>query len=207
MTAPSLPYKDITAVILAGGRARRMHGADKGLVELLGRPLIDYIITGLRPQVDRILISANRNLARYREFGCPVIEDSMQDYCGPLAGMAAAMQAAGTPLLLTLPCDTPFVPARLAETLYEAMPEADAGISVAHDGKRLQQLHALLRCSLLPDLQDYLGSGGRKVETWFAMQRLAVADFSPVADSFHNLNTPRDIAAIEARLATVPGFV
>jgi molybdopterin-guanine dinucleotide biosynthesis protein A len=89
MTAAPLPREDITAVILAGGRARRMQGADKGLLELLGRPLLDYIITGLRPQVDRILINANRNLTRYRESGYPVIKDSMNDYCGPLAGMAS----------------------------------------------------------------------------------------------------------------------
>jgi molybdenum cofactor guanylyltransferase len=201
MTAATLPREDITAVILAGGRARRMHGEDKGLVELLGRPMLDYIIAGLRPQVDRILVSANRNLTRYREFGYPVIEDIMKDYCGPLAGIASAMQAAGTPLLLTVPCDSPFLPAQLAATLYSAMTEAGAGISAAHDGKRLQQLYALLRCDLLPDLLDYLHNDGRKVHTWYARQRMVVADFSTVPDAFLNLNTPRDMQAIEARLA------
>ena len=201
MKAHPLPRKDITAVILAGGKARRMHGVDKGLVELLGKPLVEYIIAGLRPRVDRILISANRNLARYREFGYPVIKDSMGDYCGPLAGMASAMQAADTPLLLAVPCDSPLLPAQLPETLYRAMTEADADISVAHDGKRLQQVYALLRCALLPDLQDYLGNGGRRVDSWYAQHRIAVADFSPLADSFLNLNTPRDIQAIETRLA------
>ena len=201
MSPAPLPREDITAVILAGGRARRMHGEDKGLVELHGRPLLDYIIEGLRPQVDRILVNANRNLARYREFGYPVIEDSMKDYCGPLAGVASAMQAAGTPLLLTVPCDSPFIPARLLETLYRTMTQAGAGISVAHDGERLQQLYALLHCALLPDLQDYLDNGGRKVETWYALQRMAVADFSAVPEAFLNLNTPLDMQAIEARLA------
>ena len=201
MTPAPLPRKDITAVILAGGRARRMHGEDKGLVELLGRPLLDYSIAGLRPQVEHILVNANRNLARYREFGYPVIEDSMGDYCGPLAGMASAMQVAGTPLLLTVPCDSPFVPAQLAERLHSAMMEADADISVAHDGKRLQQMYALLRCALLPDLQLYLDNGGRKVDAWYAQQRMALADFSTAPDAFLNLNTPRDMQAIEARLA------
>jgi molybdenum cofactor guanylyltransferase len=201
MTSATLPRKDITAVILAGGRARRMHGEDKGLVELLGRPLLDYSIAGLRPQVEHILVNANRNLARYREFGYPVIEDSMGDYCGPLAGMASAMQVAGTPLLLTVPCDSPFVPAQLAERLHSAMMEADADISVAHDGKRLQQMYALLRCALLPDLQCYLDNGGRKVDAWYAQLRMALADFSTAPDAFLNLNTPRDMQAIEARLA------
>jgi len=203
MTAASLPREDITAVILAGGRARRMQGADKGLLELLGRPLLDYVITGLRPQVDRILINANRNLTRYRGFGYPVIKDIMNDYCGPLAGMASAMQAAGTPLLLTVPCDAPCIPAQLAETLYRAMTQAGAGISVAHDGKRLQPVHALLRCDLLPDLLDYLNNGGRRVDAWYARQRMVPADCSALPDAFLNLNTRRDMLAIEARLAAM----
>jgi molybdenum cofactor guanylyltransferase len=203
MTAAILHREDITAVILAGGRARRMQGEDKGLLELLGRPLLDYVITGLRPQVGRILINANRNLTRYRGFGYPVIKDIMNDYCGPLAGMATAMQAAGTPLLLTVPCDSPFLPAQLAETLYSALTAAGAGISVAHDGKRLQQVYALLRCDLLPDLLEYLNNGGRKVDTWYARQRMVLADFSTAPDAFLNLNTPGDMQAIEARLAAI----
>jgi molybdenum cofactor guanylyltransferase len=199
-SAASLPRANITAVILAGGRARRMHGEDKGLIELLGRPLLDYIIADLRPQAGGILVNANRNLARYREFGCPVIEDILDDYCGPLAGMATAMQAAGTPLLLTLPCDSPFVPAHLVETLYVAMKEAGADISVAHDGKRLQPVHALLHCELLPDLLDYLGNGGRRVDSWYAQHRMALADFSATPDIFLNLNTPQDRQVIEALL-------
>jgi molybdenum cofactor guanylyltransferase len=203
-TAPPLPHENITAVILAGGRARRMHGEDKGLIELLGKPLLDYIIAGLRPQVGSILVNANRNLARYREFGYRVIEDILDDFCGPLAGMATAMQAAGTPLLLTLPCDSPFVPAHLADTLYRAMTATGAQISVAHDGERMQQVHALLRCALLPDLLDYLDNGGRRVDTWYAQHRTALADFSASPEVFLNLNTPQDKQVIEAKLAAAP---
>ena len=199
-TATSVPRENITAVILAGGRARRMQGEDKGRIELLGRPLLDYIITGLRPQVGSILVNANRNLARYRKFGYPVIEDILDGYCGPLAGMASGMQAAGTPLLLTVPCDSPFVPERLVKTLYQAMTEADAEISVAHDGERLQPVHALLRCALLPDLLDYLGEGNRRVDSWYARHRMARADFSTSPQVFLNLNTPQDKQLIERML-------
>jgi molybdenum cofactor guanylyltransferase len=201
MTSPSLPREDITAVILAGGKATRMQGKDKGLTELLGRPLLDYIIAALHPQVDTILVNANRNLERYREFGYPVIEDILDNYCGPLAGMASAMQAAATPLLLTVPCDSPFVPAHLAETLYRSMAEADAGISVAYDGNRMQPVHALLRCALLPDLLDSLGNGERKVHAWYAQHRPALADFSASPEVFLNLNTPQDQRLLEAMLA------
>jgi len=198
---PPLLRENITAVILAGGRARRMHGEDKGLIELLDRPLLDYIIAGLRPQVGSILVNANRNLARYREFGYCVIEDILDNFCGPLAGMATAMQAARTPLLLTLPCDSPFVPVHLVDTLYRAMTATGAEISVAHDGERMQQVHALLRCELLPDLLDYLDNGGRRVDTWYAQHRMALADFSASPEGFLNLNIPQDKQVIEAMLA------
>ena len=195
-----IPVADISAVILAGGRARRMGGEDKGLVELGGRPLLDYIISALRPQVGEILVNANRNLERYRAFGYPVIEDIMGDFCGPLVGMATGMQATGNPWLLTVPCDSPFVPAQLAATLGHALVTEQADLSVAHDGVRMQPVFALLDCRLLPSLLDYLTGGGRKIDTWYAQQRLALADFSASADTFLNLNTPEDKTELENRL-------
>jgi molybdenum cofactor guanylyltransferase len=194
------PSTDISAVILAGGRARRMNGVDKGLIELHGRPLLDYIISALRPQVGEILVNANRNLARYRAFGYPVSEDLTTGFHGPLAGMATGMQAATTPYVLTVPCDSPLLPAHLAETLYRALGDAGAELSVAHDGVRMQPVFALLSRALLPDLLAFLGDGGRKIDTWYARHRLALADFSPVPEMFLNLNTPADRSALEDRL-------
>jgi len=206
MTAESsIPVDDITAVILAGGKARRMGGEDKGLIELRGRTLLDYIIAGVRPQVGHILINANRNRDRYGAFGFPVVADIMGDYFGPLAGMASGMQACDTAYILTLPCDSPYVPPALAERLYCAMAAADAEISVAHDGVRLQPVFALLRCELLPGLLQYLEDGGRKIDTWYARQRLAHADFSDLPDTFLNLNSPADLPVIERLLAQHQG--
>ena len=197
----SLPARDITGVILAGGMARRMGGEDKGLIALNGRPLLDYIIAGLQSRVGAILVNANRNLERYREFGYPVVEDIVTGFSGPLAGMATGMQAAGTPLLLTVPCDSPFVPDDLGERLLDVMRETGAGICVAHDGERLQPVHALLNCRLLPDLLAYLDDGGRKIDTWYARHRMARVDFSDMPDMFLNLNTPADRQLLEDRLA------
>lgn len=201
MTSPPQHREDITAVILAGGKARRMGGEDKGLIELNGRPLLDYIISGLRPQVGTILVNANRNLARYREFGYPVVEDILGDYFGPLVGMATGMQSAATPLLVSVPCDSPFIPADLVETLYHALGESGAEISVAHDGNRLQPVYALLRCQLLPDLLAYLNDGGRKIDTWYGQHNMVTADFSTGPDVFLNLNTPEDRQQLENKLA------
>ena len=88
---------ELTGVILAGGEGRRMGGADKGLQLLDGRPLVHWVLDRLRPQVGRVVISANRNLDRYREFGCPVLSDTLAGFAGPLAGLQAAMAEAGTP--------------------------------------------------------------------------------------------------------------
>jgi molybdenum cofactor guanylyltransferase len=178
-----------------------MGGEDKGLIELNGRPLLDYVIAGLRSRVGAILVNANRNLERYREFGYPVIEDIVTGFSGPLAGMATGMQAADTPLLLTVPCDSPFVPPDLGERLLRVMRDTGAGICVAHDGERLQPVHALLKCRLLPDLLAYLNGGGRKIDTWYARHRMARADFSGMPDMFLNLNTPADRQLLEDRLA------
>lgn len=191
----------ITAVILAGGQARRMGGEDKGLIPLDGKPMIEHILTALVPQVGSILINANRNLERYRDYGYPVIEDMMGDYFGPLVGMASGVRAATTPLLLTVPCDSPFVPDQLSEVLYLAMQENQAEISVAHDGDRMQPVFALLRRELLPSLLAYLENGGRKIDTWYGQHRLALADFSKWPDTFLNINTPADKLEFERRIS------
>ena len=139
----TVPGQQITAVILAGGKARRMDGQDKGLIELNGRALIEHIITALQPQVGAILINANRNLERYKRYGYPVIQDPTDEYLGPLAGIASGMQASDSPYILTVPCDSPLIPAMLAEILLHSLQEHHADISVAHDGTRLQQVFAL----------------------------------------------------------------
>ena len=109
--------KNITAVVLAGGRGRRLGGQDKGLMELDGKPLIKHILDLVTPQVNAVIINANRNQEIYADLGHPVISDTMTDYQGPLAGFAAALTASDTDYIMTLPCDGPYVPADLALSL------------------------------------------------------------------------------------------
>ncbi|WP_369162738.1 molybdenum cofactor guanylyltransferase MobA [Candidatus Thiodiazotropha sp. LNASS1] len=179
----------VTAVILAGGRGRRMGGEDKGLIELNGRPLVQHVISAIQPQVAAILINANRNQERYAAFGYPVIADSLLDYQGPLAGFIAAMQAVATEDMLTLPCDGPLVPPDLVERLYEARQLAGADIAVAHDGDRLQPVYALIPKRLADSLQRYLDRGDRKIDLWYEEHRVAHADFSDIPRTFINVNT------------------
>ena len=89
----------------------------------------------------------------------------------------------------------------MTHPLSLALAENEADISVAHDGERMQPVFALLRCSLLPGLLAYLDEGGRKIDTWYGQQRLALADFSGSPDTFLNLNTPEDKVILENRMA------
>jgi molybdopterin-guanine dinucleotide biosynthesis protein A len=205
MSADSEVRSAVTAVILAGGRGRRMGGEDKGLLAVAGRPMVEHVLCAVRPQVAAVILSANRNRERYATLGHPVVADAVGDFWGPLAGVASAMQVAGTPYLLTVPCDAPLVPSDLAERLYRAVRGEGAEIGVVHDGVRMQQAFALLSCGLLADLLAYLDAGGRKVEAWLARHRLAMADFSGRAEAFANLNTPGELAALESRLGAEGG--
>lgn len=189
----------LVGTILAGGQARRMGGIDKGLVEIAGRPMIEWIIERLEPQVDDIIVNANRNHDRYAGYGFPVVADGFGDYQGPLAGFAAAMERAATGSILTVPCDSPFPPPDLARRLLAVLRASDAELAVAHDGDRLQPVYALLPVSLLDSLRSFLAAGERKIDLWYARHRMATADFSDRREAFLNLNRPEDME----RLLTV----
>jgi len=185
-------FAHITGGILAGGKARRMGGDDKGLITLDGRPMIEFAIAALAPQTKRIVINANRNLERYSDFGCPVVSDQVGDYSGPLAGMASIMQKAVTPYVLMVPCDSPLVPADLAARLYAELHQQKAEIAVAHDGNRMQPVFVLMQRELLPSMQQFLADGGRKIDRWYAMHRQINVDFSDNPEAFINVNTPEE---------------
>lgn len=203
--ADSYPRENITGVVLAGGRATRMGGEDKGLVELAGRPMVSYVLDCLRPQVGTVIVNANRNLEAYRRLcGCEVVPDRVGDFAGPLAGMASAMRRAETRFILTVPCDSPLICDRLGERLYRRLLDEDAELSVAHDGERLQPVFALIDCGLAADLAAYLASGGRKIDTWYATHRMAQADLSDYPDTFLNINSPDERTHLEQHLSGSP---
>jgi molybdopterin-guanine dinucleotide biosynthesis protein A len=199
---PPYPRSAITGVVLAGGRARRMGGEDKGLVRVHGEAMVVHALRGLAPQVGTLLINANRNQAQYAALGgCQVVADSDGDYAGPLAGMASAMRGASSRYILTVPCDSPLLAADLGERLFRALAAAGAQISVAHDGTRMQPVFALLDCALEQSIVDYLAGGGRKIDAWYALHQVALADFESHPDMFLNINTPEERDFLEQRLA------
>jgi molybdopterin-guanine dinucleotide biosynthesis protein A len=194
------PDASVTGLVLAGGLARRMGGEDKGLVELAGRPMIEYVLEALRPQVGAVLINANRNLDRYAAYGHPVIPDGFKGFLGPLAGVASALPHLATPWLLTVPCDAPLVSANLARRLVGACMACEADVAVATDGQRLQPVFMALRAAVAPGLRAYLAGGGRKIDAWFAQVNVAPVDFSDEPDCFVNVNEPAERERVETLL-------
>ncbi|MBS0569502.1 MAG: molybdenum cofactor guanylyltransferase [Proteobacteria bacterium] len=176
----------VTAAILAGGEGRRVGGADKGLLEVGGRPLIAHVIAALRPQVGDIVICANRNVDRYAQFA-PVVTDGATGFRGPLAGIAAALRGCKSPWLLSVAVDCPQPPRDLAVRLHEAAMNAGRDLAAVFDGDRVQPLFALYRRALAIDAGQAL-KNDMPVIRWQQDLHRALADFSGRAREFDNLN-------------------
>lgn len=186
---------DISAVILAGGRGRRMGGEDKCLLSLAGRPMIAHVIERLAPQVATLIICANRNLDAYRQFGLPVISDRIPGFPGPLAGLHSALHAIDTDWLISAPCDTPFLPVDYVTRMRAAIGSAHA--AVAHDGERMQAGFCLLHRELLPALTATLHKQELAVYRFMTTQHAVQVDFDDQAQAFHNINTPEELRHVQ----------
>ena len=189
-----LQRSDITGIVLAGGQGRRMGNADKGFVELGGRPLVAHVIARLAPQVATLVINANRNAERYAAFGYPVVADAVGGFAGPLAGLHAGLSAARTDFVVTSPCDSPFLPDDLVARLAAAFDARPIDIAVARTFDQPHPVFALARRSLLPHLARFLEGGGRKIDAWYATLPMTEVGFDDEADAFRNINTPADLA-------------
>jgi len=187
----------ITGIVLAGGQGRRMGFMDKGLAQFRGRPMIAHVLERLAPQVDEIIINANRNLDEYAKFGYRVIPDGIVDFSGPLAGMQCGLRAARHPLVAFVPCDSPMQPPDLVERLASALQQHNAPICVAMTRMRTHPVFCLCRREMLPDLTLFLNNGGRKVDAWQTGLSAVGVDFEDEAEAFTNINTLQERDAAE----------
>jgi molybdopterin-guanine dinucleotide biosynthesis protein A len=188
-----MPRQAITGVILAGGLGRRMGGVDKGLQLLDGRPLVRHVAERLAPQVDRLLINANRSQADYAALGYPLLADEIPDFAGPLAGLHAALSAASTPLVATVPCDSPFLPPDLISRLHAGLLASGKGLAIARVDGRLHPVFCLCRTALREPLAAYLRQGGRRVAEWCGDMAAEIVDFDDQPLAFRNFNTLQDL--------------
>jgi molybdopterin-guanine dinucleotide biosynthesis protein A len=177
-----------------------MGGADKAFVPLAGRPLLAHVLDRLEPQVERMLISANGDPARFAAFGCTVIPDAVPQ--GPLSGILAALTRAadlGATHLVSSPVDTPFLPGDLVPQLLLAAEQSPEGLALAHTVDGDHAATALWPVALAPALDDFLSRGEARVTRFTEAHHAARARFAD-ARAFMNLNTPEDIAVAEALL-------
>jgi molybdopterin-guanine dinucleotide biosynthesis protein A len=191
----------VSGVLLAGGQGSRMGGVDKGLVPLAGQPMAAHVLARLAPQVDEILINANRNTADWAAFGHPVVGDELAGYAGPLAGLHAALAHARHPLVLMVPCDSPFLPADLVARLGAALRAADAELAVAKTFDQPHPVFCLCRRALAGHLGDFLAAGGRRIDRWYASLKVVEVAFDDEEAAFRNINTPAELAEAAAALA------
>lgn len=208
MTYPIAP-QDITGLILAGGRGSRMGGIDKGLQNFNGIPLALQTLMRLGPQVESVMVNANRNLAAYESFGAAVWPDASADFAGPLSGFLVGLERAETPYVLTVPCDTPRLPLDLAERLAAALVRENADIAMAaapetdDQGQtqiRTQPVFCLMKIELSESLVKFTQAGGRKIDAWTAQHHTVLVPFDAPTDdplAFANVNTLTELQALE----------
>jgi len=189
--------QEIIGVVLAGGRATRMGGKDKGLQLLRGKPLWLHVADTLKGQVTTITVSANRHIDIYKRSGFPVYQDNLAEFPGPLAGMLSVMQQSPGEWFLFCSCDTPFIPACLAERLVQQ--RGDAPVAWVHDGERDHPTIALIHRSLVSSLNDYLSAGERRVMVFMRQSGGHAIDFSDLKTAFVNVNILEDLQTIQEK--------
>lgn len=189
--------QEIIGVVLAGGRATRMGGKDKGLQLLNGKPLWQHVADALAGQVSARVLSANRHIDIYQRSGLPVYQDTLADYPGPLAGMLSVMQQDRGEWFVFCSCDTPFIPACLVERMVQQ--RGDSPVVWAHDGERDHPTITLIHRSLIPALQDYLAAGERRVMVFMRQSGGHSVDFSDLKSAFVNVNTLEDLQTMQEK--------
>jgi molybdopterin-guanine dinucleotide biosynthesis protein A len=183
----------VSAIILAGGRGSRLAGEDKGWLLFRGTALIERVVASLLPQVDQIIISCNRNQARYRRLGHSVVTDADPDFRGPLAGIAAAAAQCRGDYVLLSPCDSPQLPRDLARRLSRALQQTGADAAIPRDIRGPQYLNALLRREKMASAAAALAANELAVKRWLASMESVEVPFLEPTDSFMNINQLSDL--------------
>ena len=192
-----MPTIEVTGLVLAGGQGSRMGGVDKGLTPFRGKPLVEHVIARLAPQVDELLVNANRNPDAYARFGHPVVADEVPGFAGPLAGFERGLAHARGELVATVPCDSPFLPPDLVARLRASLAAGGAELAVAKTGAQAHPVFCLMRRSVHASLREFLASGQRKIDKWYAALHVVEVAFDDEEAAFANINTAGELADFE----------
>lgn len=192
--------KQPLGVILAGGQATRMGGGDKSLNALGPKTILQHVIDRLAPQTDGIILNANGDATRFAGLGLTVVPDSIAGFAGPLSGVLAGLDHAATTghsHIVTAAADTPFFPCDLVPQLLLA--GENTGLALAASPSGRQPTFGLWPVALREDLRAALADGLRKVVLWTQTHNAGTAAF-PNDAAFFNVNTPDDLATVQAML-------
>ncbi len=201
----TIKKEHITGIILAGGAGSRMGGVDKGWVMLNNLPLISHTLARLKPQVNSVVISANRELERYRTLNINVVTDlpgvdgdtnTPSSFQGPVAGILAALKTISTPYAVIVPVDAPL----LAENLVQVLCCESTALSLIDDGERTHPLFGLYHRSLIESLERYYQEGNRRLMRWCMQQNPHIIKKPELHSSFANINDPESLKALESVL-------
>ena len=184
---PNKPLPPCSVLLLAGGRGQRMGGADKGLLDWHGKPLIAWLHEQVRPLTDDLIISCNRNQPSYARFAEQLVSDADGDFPGPLAGILAGLRSARHPQLLVLPCDAPLIDRPLLQSL---LLEAGEYPMVLRQGEQWQPLFSLWPTQLLADLEQAWSNGQRSPLSFLRTTQARTLDCLQDDPRLANLNTP-----------------
>ena len=162
--------------------------------------MVRHVLDRFAPQVGQVAINANRNIETYSTFHVPVWQDEIEGFAGPLAGMQTGLHRCETPFMVTAPCDSPFLPLDLVDRLAEALTAQQADLAVAATGKgesyQPHPVFCLMNTSLRSHLDEFLVSGKRKIDAWYASLKVVEVCF-PDEAAFRNINTLDELQQFE----------
>lgn len=195
--------REMTALVLAGGRGRRM-GADKAGLDIGGRTLLEHVLVQIEPLFDEILVSISdgrppgtAGRARRRTDIRLVVDDVPGQ--GPVGGILAGLKAARNDACLAVACDIPDIDLDLLRLLARTACWSEIAVPVGPAGL-YEPLFAVYRKSVIPRIEGLLASGERSLLPLFDRCRTAVVQFED-AGRIRNLNTRADYEAYRS-LAT-----
>ncbi len=190
----------ITAVIIAGGKSRRMGGETKANLRLNEDSIIERIVERISNQCDRLIINTNTP-EKFQHLNLESIPDNMTGSLGPLAGILAAMEYVSEGLVCTLPCDTPLIPLDMVGRMAESMQRSDAKVCSIKTGDHLHPIFMLADPSLATNLRGYINDGGRKVQHWLQSQPHCFVDYPAASNEFTNINTPDEYDVVKQMIS------
>lgn len=194
----------VSAIILAGGDARRLGGANKAVVEIGGTPLLELVLDAVSKVCEETLI-VSRTPDAFGGYASKSVADLVPQ-TGPLGGLLTGLVASTNDLNFAVACDMPLLNTRFISYMIDRIPP-EADMLIPRLNGFVEPLHALYRKSCIAPIKQRLEAGDRKLSSFFDLvnvtqvRREEIEPFDPHLAMFTNINCPEDIDTVERMLA------